>query len=233
MLIVAILARRPRRPKNRKQFKLKKMKKIATLLAAAMLLSGTSAFAQAYIGAGYVNSSDRTTVGNNLSTTATNGFYAGVGYTLPLSGGLSVTPGLTYMMLLSSGADSFGPLGLKGDLQEHYLNIPVHLNYGAELAPGVRGFVYAGPTVSLGLASSTKLTASIAGFSADKTFDNYADGSDYGRADVMLGGGIGVDFNSLRFTVGYDCGMLNRYTAGNTNTTRHRNQLTAGVAFLF
>lgn len=210
------------------------MKKIATvILAAAMLLSGVNAFAQASVGAGYVNSTDRTKVGNTLSTSATNGFYAGVGYTLPLAGGLNVTPGLNYMMLLSSGADAIGPLGLKGDLQEHYLNIPVRFDYGAELAPGVRGFVYAGPTLSFGLASSTKLTASIAGYSADKVFDNYSDGSDYGRMDVLLGGGIGVDVNKIRFTVGYDCGLLNRYTGSATNTARHRNQLTAGLALLF
>lgn len=140
---------------------------------------------------------------------------------------------LNYMMLLSSGADAIGPLGLKGDLQEHYLNIPVRFDYGAELAPGVRGFVYAGPTLSFGLASSTKLTASIAGYSADKVFDNYSDGSDYGRMDVLLGGGIGVDVNKIRFTVGYDCGMLNRYTGDASNTARHRNQLTAGLALLF
>ena len=49
----------------------------------------------------------------------------------------------------------------------------------------------------------------------------------------MLGGGMGVDLGKrLRLTVGYDFGMMNRYTEGN-GIVRHRNQLHGGLAFLF
>ena len=48
----------------------------------------------------------------------------------------------------------------------------------------------------------------------------------------MLGAGVGLQFNDMvRFQVGYDFGMLNRYTSDNITVTR--NQLTAGLAFLF
>jgi hypothetical protein len=48
----------------------------------------------------------------------------------------------------------------------------------------------------------------------------------------MLGGGVGLEFNDMiRFQVGYDAGMVNRYKSDNFSV--HRNQLTAGVAFLF
>ena len=41
-----------------------------------------------------------------------------------------------------------------------------------------------------------------------------------------------LQFNDLvRFQVGYDMGMLNRYNSN--NYTVKRNQMTAGVAFLF
>ena len=48
----------------------------------------------------------------------------------------------------------------------------------------------------------------------------------------MLGGCFGLLFNDMiRFQVGYDMGMLNRYNSN--NYTVKRNQMTAGVAFLF
>ena len=211
------------------------MKK-AMLMAAALLVAVTS-FAQVQIGAGYVNSSDRTKISNDaeVSTAASNGVYAGLGVTLPLAGDLAVTPGVYYMFLTSHNGRSVanGILSASGDLQEHYINVPIYFNYGAELVPNFRLFFFGGPTFSAGLISKTVLSASILGFSATTSIDNYKDVSGYGRFDVMLGGGMGVDLGKrLRLTVGYDFGMMNRYTEGN-GIVRHRNQLHGGLAFLF
>lgn len=211
------------------------MKK-AMLMAAALLVAVTS-FAQVQIGAGYVNSTDRTKLSNDaeVSTAAANGVYAGIGVTLPLAGDLAVTPGVYYTFLTSHNGRSVanGILSASGDLQEHYVNVPVYFNYGSELAPNFRLFFFGGPTFSAGLISKTVLSASILGFSANTAIDNYRDVSGYGRFDVMLGGGMGVDLGKrLRLTVGYDFGMMNRYTEGN-GIIRHRNQLHGGLAFLF
>ena len=63
--------------------------------------------------------------------------------------------------------------------------------------------------------------------------NNYDDEYKYGRFDVMLGGGVAVDFfDIVRFNIGYDYGLVNRYT-GDADYTRHRSQLTVGVAYLF
>ncbi|MBQ6957146.1 MAG: PorT family protein [Bacteroidales bacterium] len=211
------------------------MKK-AMLMAAAFLVAVTS-FAQVQIGAGYVNSTDRTKLSNDaeVSTAAANGVYAGLGVTLPLAGDLAVTPGVYYMFLTSHNGRSVanGILSASGDLQEHYVNVPIYFNYGSELAPNFRLFFFGGPTFSAGIISKTVLSASILGFSANTAIDNYRDVSGYGRFDVMLGGGMGVDLGKrLRLTVGYDFGMMNRYTEGN-GIIRHRNQLHGGLAFLF
>ena len=211
------------------------MKK-AMLMAAALLVAVTS-FAQVQIGAGYVNSTDRINLSNDaeVSTAAANGVYAGIGVTLPLAGDLAVTPGVYYTFLTSHNGRSVanGILSASGDLQEHYVNVPVYFNYGSELAPNFRLFFFGGPTFSAGIISTTVLSASILGFSANTAIDNYRDVSGYGRFDVMLGGGMGVDLGKrLRLTVGYDFGMMNRYTEGN-GIIRHRNQLHGGLAFLF
>ena len=68
--------------------------------------------------------------------------------------------------------------------------------------------------------------------SNSSSYDRYKEDTDLTRFDIMLGGGIAVRvMNMFRINVGYDLGMLNRYK--NTNTDYRRNQLTAGVAFVF
>ena len=213
------------------------MKKIFTIVAsAALMLVATSALAQSQIAAGFVRSTDsfKASADANASTEVLNGFYAGVGYSIPLAAGIKVTPGIYYSVLMGSDAESFGSFAsLKGDKQEHYLNVPVTLSLGANLAPDIRLFAYAGPTLSVGLISQTKVTTSILGFSKDSVVDHYASDSGYGRFDVLVGGGAGVELmKRFRVNVGYDFGLLNRYT-GSGNGIEHRNQLVAGVALVF
>ncbi len=208
------------------------MKKIVTLLSAALvLLAGAPAFAQASIGAGYLSSVNVNKSGK--TSEALNGFYAGVGFTVPVTAGINFTPGVYYGYITKSNASSIGTIAsATGRLQEHYVNIPLHFSYGIELSDGFSLFAYAGPSASLGLASTYTLSGNVAGIGGSSKTDNYKDGSNYNRFDVMLGAGVGLEFNDMiRFQVGYDWGMLNRYNSNNINV--HRNQLTAGVAFLF
>jgi len=214
------------------------MKKTFSILAiAALLLVSGNAFAQVHIGGGYVNSADRFKVAGNSEADVnySNGAYGGLGFTLPIAGDLSVTPGVYYTYLSSRTAASYasGFVSAAGNTKEHYVKVPLNFEYGAEILPNFRLFFFGGPSLSVGLASKTTFTASVIGISANTTVDNYADNSGYSRWDVMLGGGMGVDLaRRLRVTVGYDFGMLNRYT-NSDNYSRHRNQLHAGVALLF
>lgn len=213
------------------------MKKIVTLLSAAlMLLAGTSAFAQMSIGAGYVNSVDYSKLGKDQSAKSTggSGFYAGVSYTAPLAAGFSFTPGVYYEFLTANEAVSFDRLIVfSGRETEHYINIPLTFSYGMDLSRDFRFFVYAGPTASVGLASTVKGSTDVGGFKLEGDSVSNYDDEDYGRFDIMLGGGIGLEFrDDLRLTVGYDFGMLNRYT-GSADYSQHRNRLTAGIAYIF
>ena len=212
------------------------MKKIVTLLSAAMmLLAGTSAFAQMSIGAGYVNSVDYAKLGKDQSAKSTggSGFYAGISYTAPLAAGFSFTPGVYYEFLTAEtvAGDSF--LAVGGRETEHYINVPLTFGYGFDLSRDLRFIAFAGPTVYVGLASSTKVSAAVAGITLDGGVYNNYDNENYGRFDIMLGGGIGLEFrDDLRLTVGYDFGMLNRDT-GSGDYSQHRNRLTAGIAYIF
>ena len=215
-------------------------KALSTLFAASLLLIGVNASAQFSIGAGYVNSQYRykTSSSSDVSTTNTNGIAAGIGYTFNLGHGFGVTPGVYYTITNkrnAAGATIFG-VHISGEstTTEQYINVPVHLSFGAEINPDFKIFLFAGPSFSAGISSVTK--SRLAGGSASLDFDpidNY-EGGDYGRFDLLLGGGIGFDLlKHVRLLVGYDAGMLNRNTDSSSNITRHRNQLYAGAAFLF
>ena len=211
------------------------MKKV--LLATVAILTVATAFAQVHIGGGYINSADRYRSSKNADVEVTNinGAYAGLGFTLPLGGDLAVTPGVYYTYLTSHNASSFvgGFVSAAGDLQEHYVNVPVTFTFGDNLSSNFRLFFFGGPTLSYGLISKTKLSASVAGFGGSTTIDNYNDVRGYGRWDVLLGAGMGIDLGPIRLTAGYDFGMLNRYTESATSIVRHRNQIHAGIGFLF
>lgn len=212
------------------------MKKVfSTILAASLMLIGTAALAQPSIGIGYVNSTDKVKAGSTTNTTNLSGFYLGGSYNINITGALNVAPGLYYTLVTKSDADSYlaGLLDTKVDATEHYLTIPVMFNAGLPLTNDIVGRIYAGPTLAYGLASKTKVKGSVAGYSKDATINNYDDDYDYCRFDIMIGGGVAVDFyDMVRFKVGYDYGLVNRYT-GDGDATRHRSQFTVGVAYLF
>lgn len=197
---------------------------LTTVLAASLMLIGTNAFAQLSVAAGFGNSQTKIEekILDVLSRDANlNGFYAGASYNIPVgTSGLGIAPGIYFAYLTDKDVDFYVA---EGDLTESYVQIPVDVNMKFPIADGLTGVIYAGPTLSYGVASKIS------------DYDLY-DGTgakvlDYDRLEVLAGGGIGVEFeNMVRFDVGYDFGLLNR---GGNKIAVHRNQLHAGVAFMF
>ena len=202
------------------------MKKFVTILSAALLLlAGTNAFAQMSVGAGYLSSTETVKSGSSSTDrTPLNGFYAGVSYTVPIASGINFTPGIYYGLAAKSNATSIFGLQIEGKQQDSFINVPLHFSFGAELGSGLRCFVYGGPSASFAVASKV--------ISGSTTYDRLKDNDSLQRFDLMLGGGVGLEINDIvRFQVGYDFGMLNR--TDSENFLVRRNQLTAGLAFLF
>lgn len=195
-----------------------------------MMLIGTNAFAQLSIGAGFVNSTTSLNVSIAGITAAKadamlNGFFVGGSYNIPIgTSGLGVAPGIQFSYLTNNDVNLYFT---KGDFSETYLSVPVDLNFGVELADGIKGLIYAGPTFSYGLTSKVK-SGSLNYDIYDGQLDNL---TDYKRFDVILGGGLGVEFyDMVRFSVGYDWGMLDR---GPSAVEVRRNQLTVGISYIF
>ena len=202
------------------------MKKIVTLLSAALvLLASAPAFAQASIGAGYLSSTEVVKSGSSSTErTPLNGFYVGMGYTVPIAAGINFTPGVYFGLAAKNNAASLFGLKLEGKQQDTFINVPLHFSFGTDLGSGLRFFAYAGPSASIAVGSKI--------ISGSTSYDRFKENDSLQRFDIMLGAGVGLQFNDMfRFQVGYDMGMLNRYNSNNYSV--HRNQLTAGLAFLF
>ena len=219
------------------------------IISSVLAFIAVSASAQISVGVGYLQSTAtyQAKSGADVNNTQSNGFYAGLGYEMPLMQGLGLSAGVYYSYLYSddAGSTAIGTIAtgsLKTNLKEQYINVPVALNFGYNLTRDLRLFAFGGPTVSFGLSSMSHYDASVSvigiNISDSGDTDNYAGTDDkpspYGRFDVLLGAGAGVDIHGkYRLTVGYDWGMLNRNVDSESTAIRHRNQLKVGVAYLF
>ena len=209
------------------------MKKFfSTILAASLMLLGTQAFAQMSVNAGYLNSTE--SVKGNSNSVNSHGAFAGVSFNIPIAGGLGIAPGVYYSMITNkdSAAGNIFGLTISGasTFMEHAINAPVYVNYGLDLSRDARFFVYGGPTVQYGLASTTKGEIGIGGSSADKTYNNY-DNENYNRFNVYVGGGVGFQAGAFQVTAGYDYGVTDLNKSDNVEA--HRSNIKVGVGFLF
>ena len=232
------------------------MKKIfAIVLGAALMLSGTNAFAQLSVGAGWLNSTETVKSGNNdPSKTNLNGFYVGGQYNLPIVSGLGVAPGLYVSGIFAKVNNSDSAYGVSGSTnassREFDLNVPVNVNYAFEIGGDFKVFVYAGPVFQLGIVSKASYEASLSagglGVSTGKyTTDNYSgktynakneevgqhDGGYQNPFNIYLGGGAGIQAGAFQVIIGYDHSLLN--FSKNSNETASRSQIKLGVGYAF
>lgn len=221
------------------------MKKVFTILA-VLALSAATSFAQMTIGAGYVHDISTSKLSNSTANKAlTDGFYVEGGIQAQLGEIVTFNPTLRYTFLTSGESNSIavpiiGTLSGSSRLLEHYLSIPAMFELNLELNNG-RFFMFAGPTLELGLASTAKLSASAydglgasilealgLGSKANMSLDLYKDKT-YGRFDALIGGGIGFQFGKFIIKAGYNYGMVDRNKT--SEITLHDQQIYCGVAF--
>ena len=189
------------------------MKKIYFILVVAVMFIATDVKAQFGVGVGYNLLNTTTTIADESEDDSLNGFYIEATYGFNLLNGnwgtLGIEPGLRYTFGGETEHEEIFGIKTRASFTEHYLDIPVHVKYGIEIIPSALNIhAFAGPVFSVGLASTLKATA---GDTTVKT-NNYED-SNYGRFDLKIGVGAGVTIaERVNVKVGYNFGMLNRYT---------------------
>ena len=235
------------------------MKKLFAVILGVALLAGTQANAQISVGAGWLNSTEKSVTtyndgSKNVSEpTNLNGFYAGGQYNIPIAGGFGVAPGLYASVLFGKQTGSLGYIvgstNIQSDYTEIALNVPVNVNYAFEIGD-FKLIAYAGPNFQYGIVSSsvtTTATTTIIGDGNTKdTFNHYtgqviytdgssntnADNADRNPFNIYIGGGLVFQAGSIMVNVGYDHSILNFYK-GNSNTNTSRSQIKIGVGYAF
>lgn len=221
------------------------MKKTLTIIIASVaMFFATDAFAQMSASVGFASSRTNFDIAS-LTNMKMNmgGVYGGLSYNIPLSesasGVFGMAPGIYVSYLMK---DNAGLAVVKGKISESYLTVPFDFNYTFPVADGTKFIIYAGPSLSCGLSSNISVDAltkfgenaglsSVVGSRNDMYDGIISQYIGYDRFDLLLGGGIAMEFEDMiRVNIGYDAGLLNR---GGNYIGVHRNQFQAGVAVLF
>lgn len=199
------------------------MKKILFIIIAAVMFIAVDAKAQFGVGAGYTLLNTTTTIADESDDDSLNGFYIEATYGFNLLNGnwgtLGFEPGLRYTFGGEAEQDDVFGIKTRTSMTEHYLDIPMHVKYGIDIIPSALNIhAFAGPVLSVGLASSLKASANKTSIKTD----NYED-SDYGRFDLKIGLGAGVTI-AERFNIkaGYNFGLLNRYTGEQAKNFKYK-----------
>ena len=214
------------------------MKKIYFIIAAAAMFLAVDASAQIGVGLGYNLLTTTATMADESEDDSLNGFYLEATYDFNFLnknwGSLGLQPGVRYTFAGESESDEVAGVKAKASFTEHYLDVPVNVKYAYDIIPTtLKVYAFAGPVFSLGLASNLKAGA---GDTSVKT-NNYKD-SEYGRFDIKFGLGAGVTLaEKLNVKLGYNIGMLNRYTGEQLSKDykyrMHTGVFYAGIGFSF
>ena len=221
-------------------------------IAVAIFAASIEATAQFGVNISYMNSNGRPVQWSDAKN-QTNGFTVGIDNELKLIGNfLSIQPGLYYQHLLASeDIVEIAGLAAKNTYSDFFLAVPIHFKLGFNIIPDrmLRLYVFAGPTFEIGLKSADKISLSGRDISGEVSYNYYTgefktssteldnlvasyfpEGEKlYGRFDVMLGGGIGLQvIKFLDIKVGYDYGLVNRYRK-EMDKTVNRGQFYVGV----
>ena len=233
------------------------MKKIYFILAAAAMLLAVDANAQLQVGAGYNHSTTTERIADEDDSEDLDGFYIEATYDLNFLekgwGTLALQPGVRFTYLGEADSDIEYGYKAKSAFNETYLDIPVHVKYSYDLG-AVKLSAFAGPVFSMGLSSVAQTSISGEGVDYFVKYHNYSgktitkgeslssvnpDGmTDYGRFDIKLGLGVGASFmDKFNVKVGYNIGMLNRYTGEQLSKDykykMHTGVFYAGIGFSF
>ena len=192
------------------------------------LAAAATAFAQfpsgLSVGAGYVDSKQVWKTDDDTHKEGFGGFYVGADYNIAIADfGLGVAPGIYVDFLTNKDYPVDG-----AKWKEVNLGIPVMFNYAIPVADILKITPFAGPTLQLGLSSKMK--------DDDNTHNVYSDDdADYGRLQLFVGGGVAFDIADIvRFSIGYDLGLLNRNTGDQKDDLKVKNNgLHFGIAYLF
>lgn len=219
------------------------------IAAAAAMFIATEANAQLGIGAGYNHGTTTVRMDGESESDGLDGFYVEATYDWNFLdrgwGSLGLQPGVRFSYMGESDTEEEYGVRMKASFNETYLDIPVHVKYSYDLG-AVRLSAFAGPVLSLGLTSASKISAddymvkyhNYTGKTVTKgegSSSSKPEGdTNYGRFDLKLGLGVGAAFmEKFNVKLGYNIGMVNRYTGELDKYKKHTGVFYIGLGYSF
>lgn len=177
------------------------MKKIITVaLALAFAISASAQFG--IIGGLTSSSTKLETAINEATSNQLNQYHAGIAYKFALPFGFAVQPAITYNV---KGA-TMGDNNYNFDFKTGFIEIPVQLQWGIEITPELRPFVFAEPFVGYAISNSQSFTIGNINEIKD-SWENVKNRLEYG-----VGAGAGVDlFQRFQVSFRYFWNLGNLY----------------------
>jgi hypothetical protein len=189
---------------------------IQAVLIVAMVFVTTSASAQFGVKLGYVATQNLIKGGNVNESGMQVGVLAGINYDVPLTGGLSMRPGVNYIYVGANVEDERE--------RDHTLAIPIDLKWAFDLGYEKSLYVTAGPKANIGLLFENNI------------YGDVYKGGMYNRFDLQLGLGMGMQTGPLLLELGFDMGLMNRINKeflNGADASLSRNQLVLSVGYHF
>jgi hypothetical protein len=127
---------------------------------------------------------------------------------------------------VGSGTITYNPM---------YLQVPVHIGYKLDVAPGTKIVFHAGPYVAYGVGGKVSVKGS--GVTAswnifEKIEIDELSFSGFDRFDFGAGFGVGAEFGRIGVGIGYDLGFANVFRDKNDSKSHNMNAaLTVGYRF--
>lgn len=152
-----------------------------------------------------------------------NGGYVQATADLNVSDAFAVVAGLRYVY---TGGEKNLYYVFDGKTTNHTLGVPVFAKFNVFNTGDLKAFLFAGPTLYYGVSSKSEV-----GGLTINNFDRTLLPS-LKPLNITVGGGIGLDaMEAVRFTIGYDYGVTNRYKSDNYKG--NSADIRFGVTFLF
>ncbi len=238
------------------------MKKSFIILASlfAIVAFSDNAYAQFKFGAGYSMGSHSLKYGDSQENYSLHGFNVGATYDIDFIDwkvlDFGVVVGVNYELLTDRQSKDVELLKtrLTETVTEHYLNVPLQLNLGLNIVPGIFGvYVFGGPSLAFGLASNTETSLDTplgkgmvkynnytGKYNSNNIPDDMVSGvtgdmpTGYGWFDVKLGAGAGIEIlDAIDLKAGYNWGLVNRYTGDSKDISYHSDQFYVTLSYIF
>ncbi len=230
----------------------------ASLIALVMFADNASA--QVKFGAGYSMADHSLKYGDSDEGYALHGFNVGLTYDANVIDWkfleFGVVLGVNYELMTDEKSENLELFSakLKRTVTEHYINVPLNLNLGLNIIPGIFGvYAFGGPVLSFGVNSNTEVSVDTQKGRGRLTYNNYngqskadnlLDGmtstitstlpTDYGWFDVKLGVGAGIEIvDAIDLKAGYNWGLVNRYTGDSKDVSHHSDQFYVTLSYIF